>query len=156
MTLTEFLQEKAKDETARERWRLREEWVGSVNRLIGQFQVWLREADTPGVLTTWMEEIEIVEERIGAYRVPMLHIRLNGTEVKVIPVASSAVGTIREGEGAGEKRRGRVDAITPGMRFIMYRTVRNDEEIWYAVDEHHHSTLLDKSRFQAIMLELLS
>jgi hypothetical protein len=155
MTLTEFLQEKAKDESQRDRWRLREEWVGAVNRLIGQFQAWLREADRLGVLTMWTEEIEILEERLGAYRVPRLHVRLNATEVKVIPVARFNAGIIYEGEGKGERKDGRIDLLGIGMRYILYR-VLGSEERWYALDEKYASRLLDRERFEAIMKEMLS
>ena len=156
MTLTEFLEEKAKDEVARERWRLREEWVGSVNRLIGQFQTWLREADTPGVLVMWTEEIEILEERLGAYRVPLLHVRLNATEVKAIPVARMNAGFLLfEGEGLGERKDGRIDLLGVGMRYFLYR-VLGGEERWYAIDEKSASKRLDRERFEAIMKAMLS
>ena len=155
MTLTEFLQEKAKDETARERSRLREEWVGTVNRLIAQFQAWLREADRLGVLVMWTEEIEILEERLGAYRVPRLHIRLNGTDVKVVPVARSIGGRITKGEGKGERMEGRIDILGVGMRYILYRVLENEEQ-WYALDEKFESKLFDRDRFEAIMKEMLS
>ena len=155
MTLTEFLQEKAKDETSRERWRLREEWVGTVNRLIGQFQAWLREADTLGVLVMWTEEIEILEERLGAYRVPRLHIRLNGTDVEVVPVARSIGGRLTKGEGVGERMEGRIDIRGVGMRSILYRVLGNEER-WYALDEKFESKLFDRNRFEAIMKAMLS
>ena len=156
MTLSEFLQEKAKDESQRERFRLRDEWVDASNRLIGQFRLWLQNADTLGVLEVWEQDVEHLEERAGAYRVPDLYIRLGGTDVKVRPVSSSAVGTIREGDGVGNRLRGRVDITDGGRRYILYRTVQEGEERWYALDEKYHSTLLDEARFEAIMQELLS
>ncbi len=156
MTLSEFLQEKAKDESQRERFRLRDEWVEACKRMIGQFRLWLQNADSLGVLEIWTEDFDHLEERVGAYRVPDLVIRLGGTDLRVRPVSSSAVGKILEGDGAGNRLRGRIDIIGVGRKYILYRTVQEGEERWYALDMNYHSTLLDQTRFEAIVQELLS
>ena len=58
--------------------------------------------------------------------------------------------------GAGIPADGRVD-ITDGIRkYMLYRTLKDGQETWYAVDERFQAAPLDRSRFEAILQDLLS
>lgn len=50
MSLREFLKAKADEYGVRDRHRLRDEWLASLNQLLDQLQEWLREADPEGLL----------------------------------------------------------------------------------------------------------
>jgi hypothetical protein len=155
-TLREFLQDKAREQDQQERHRRREEWVAAVGRLLGQFRTWLQEADSDGLLELIPVDFDKLEEGLGAYRIQGLTIRLGGSEIRVVPVGRTVVGYFGRPAGGSVRAEVRVDITDGGRKYVLYRSLQDGEEHWYALNEQHESRLLDRERFEAIMQELLS
>lgn len=157
MTFREFLEKQAEQRHHKERRQRREEWIAAVCRLIDQLCAWLAESDPDKVLAVVPMEIEAIEPGVGTYRVPSLKISLADAAVQVVPVGRNVVGIVfPQGDGVGIHAEGRVD-ITDGLRrYILYRTLKDGQEQWYALDEHLHAVPLDRGRLEGILQDLLS
>jgi hypothetical protein len=128
-TLTEFLNEQAKnyDEESRERRRRREEWVKAVDSLLSDLEKWLKKADRHGILEINRQTYEKNEEKLGPYEVEGLVIRLAAREVKVLPVAGSVV---RPSHVLPDAPHGRIDLTNGSERYTLYRLV-DPHERWF-------------------------
>jgi hypothetical protein len=157
MTFEEFLETKAKQEQHKERRQRRGEWIAAVERLMAQLRGWLAESDPGKVLDVVPMEIEKVEPELGLYKVPSLKISLGDSAVLVVPVGRNVVGKVGPEGEVGMRAEGRVD-ITDTIRrnFILYRTLKEGKENWYALDEHFQAASLDRGQFERILQELLS
>jgi hypothetical protein len=156
MTFQEFLEKQA-SEQRHNGWReRREEWITAVRGLLEQLQTWLAESDPGKVLDVVPIELRRIEPDLGLYLAPGLKISLNHAAVEVLPVGRNVVGMVGPHGDAGIRADGRVD-ITDGVRkYILYRTLNNGREKWYALDERFQARPLDRSRFETILQELLS
>jgi hypothetical protein len=66
------------------------------------------------------------------------------------------VGVVGPQGDVGIRAEGRVD-ITDGIRrHILYRTLKDAQEKWYALDERYQAAPLDRTRFEEILQDLLS
>jgi hypothetical protein len=156
MTFREFLHKKAEEQRQPERRQRRAEWVAAVERLNGQLRTWLAESDPERLLDVHPFEVEKYDPDLGAYTVESLRIGMGDEAVEVVPVGRNVVGTIRLPGDVSLRADGRVD-ITDGVRkHILYRSVRDGQEQWYAVDEEFKAAPLDRGRLEAILLDLLS
>jgi hypothetical protein len=156
MTFQEFLEKQAEQSHSKERRERREEWINSVGRLIGQLRAWLAESDPAGILDVVPIEIEKTEPGLGIYTIPGLKISLGAASVQVAPVGRNAVGSVSLQGDVGIRAEGRVD-ITDGIRrFTLYRTLKDGQEKWHALDERFRAEPLDKSRLERILQDLLS
>jgi hypothetical protein len=152
-TFQEFLEKLARQQHHQERHARREEWIAAVGRLLDRLRQWLTESDPNRVLEILPMEILAVEPGLGSYTVPSLKIGLGDVSVRVVPVGRDAVGVI---ERDGGIREGRVD-ITDGVRrYILYRTLQDQQESWYVLDERFQAAPLDRSRLEEILQDLLS
>jgi hypothetical protein len=157
MTFQEFLDKQAGlQQHYKERRARRDEWITAVRRLIDQLRAWLAESDPRGVLDVVQVEIERAEPDLGAYTIPGLRISVGDSAVQVIPVGRNVVGTVFPPGDAGIRAEGRVD-ITDGVRrHILYRTLNNGQDRWYALDEHLQAVPLDRGKLEEILQDLLS
>jgi hypothetical protein len=156
MTFREFLEKQSNQQRQKERRARREEWVAAVGRLITQLRAWLAESDPGNVLDVVPMEVERAEPDLGAYRIPALKIGLDDTAVQVMPVGRNVVGIVGPHGDIGVRAEGRVD-ITDGIRrYILYRTLKEGRDNWYALDERFQAEPLDRSRLEAILQDLLS
>lgn len=154
-TLREFLEEKARQPEQEQRRLRREEWVSAVERLVGQFQDWLKESDPKGVLEIVPLTLEKIEQGLGGYQVPGLTIQLEESVVKILPVARNVLGFLGAETEKPLKAAGRIDVTDGGRKFTLYRTLQDGEQ-WLVVDEKYKVTPLDRQRFEAMIQELLS
>lgn len=156
MTFQEFLERHAQQRQHKEQRARREEWIAAVGRLLGQLRTWLAEADPAGVLEVLPMEVEKAEPGLGIYRIPSLKISLGGAAVEVVPVGRNVIGTVGPQGDVGIRAEGRVD-ITDGIRrYILYRTLNDGQERWYALDERFQATPLDRGRLEGMLQDLLS
>jgi hypothetical protein len=156
MTFREFLDKQAQRSDHVERRQRRDEWVAVVGRFLNQLRAWLVESDPKGVLDVVPMEIERFEPNLGSYRIAALKINLGASAVEVTPVGRNTVGIMEPPGDAVLRAEGRVD-ITDGIRrYICYRTLKEGQEKWYAVDERFQAWPLDKERVEAILQDLLS
>jgi hypothetical protein len=155
-TFQEFLDKQAKQQH-HSGWReQRDEWIAAVSRLMEKLGAWLAESDPKKVLDVVPIEHRSIEPNLGIYIAPGLRISLNQTVVDVAPIGRNVISTIAPHGNAGVRSEGRVD-ITDGVRkYMLYRTLKDGQEIWYAVDERFQAAPLDRSRFEAILQDLLS
>lgn len=152
MTFQEFLKKKGPQAHARERRERRDEWIQAVRQLCDQMIMWLEESDPGRILDVIPIEVQVVEPSLGVYRTAGLKISLGDSSVQIAPVGRNAIGLV----GQDKRSEGRVD-ITEGIRrFILYRTIQDAQSGWYALDERFQETPLDKSRFEAILQDLLA
>src|SRR5262249_7175153 len=155
-TFQEFLEKLARQQHHKERQERREEWIAAIGRLLGTLRAWLAESDPNGLLDVVPLEIERAEPALGVYRVPSLKIGLGDVSVQVVPIGRDAVGFVGPRGNGGIRTEGRVD-ITDGVRkYILYRTLQNQQEQWSVVDERFQVTPLDRSRLEEILQDLLS
>lgn len=156
MTFQQFLERHAQQQQHQERRERRNEWIAAVERLLNQLRTWLAESDPAKVLDVVPVEVERAEPDLGAYRISSLKISLGDGAVQVIPIGRNVVGVVGPRGAGGIRAEGRVD-ITDGIRkYILYRTLDDGQEKWYALDEDFQAALFDRGRLEAILLDLLS
>ncbi|MBV9122251.1 MAG: hypothetical protein JO112_02685 [Planctomycetes bacterium] len=156
MTFQEFLEKQAYQSHHKERRERREEWIAAVSRLMEQLRTWLAEADPAGVLEIVPMELEKAEPGLGSYRIPGLKINLGEAGVQVVPVGRNVVGIVGPQGEVGVRAEGRVD-ITDGIRrYLLYRTFKDGQEQWFALDEHFQAAPLDRGCVERILQDLLS
>lgn len=156
MTFREFLEKKAAEEHHLQRTQQREEWVAAVKRLLEQIRIWVAEADPQGILSVIPFEIERAEPDLGVYRVPALRIGLGDAAVEIRPLARKTHGFIEARGEASVPAEGRVDIVTGGRQYILYRSLLGGRETWYALDDKFRPCPLDRAELEAILQDLLS
>jgi hypothetical protein len=155
-TFRDFLQKRAEEEKHPQRKQMREEWVTALRRLLERIRSWLTESDPDRVLDVYGLELERAETGLGVYLAPGLKIGIGDASVIVEPIGRLAVGLVHphgEGESPAE---GRVDIKAGVRRYIIYRTLKDGQEKWYALDEHFDARPLDRERLEEILVDLLS
>jgi hypothetical protein len=156
MPFREFLEKRAQHPHQRERRERREEWITAVHRLVEQLRAWLAESDPGAVLDVVPIEIEKAEPGLGVYRIPGLKVRLGEAAVEVVPVGRNVVGGVGPQGAVGVQAEGRVDVTDGIRRYILYRTLQDGQEKWYALDERFQAAPLDRVRLEGILQDLLS
>lgn len=161
----EFLQQKIEGSDWKDRRRRRDEWLRALNRLLDQIQEFLREADPEGLLETIPYEVERVEERLGVYDAPALKIRIGTESAKVLPEGRYATGPLllkhlllipENARRWGDLSGGRVDITNGERRYMLLRSIVDDQDRWYAVTyQKIIPTPFDSNGLQAILLDLL-
>ena len=157
MTFREFLDKQAQQKQQHEeRRQRREQWIAALDRLIKQLSAWLAEADPGRVLDVVRTDVERAEPGLGTYQAPSLTISLGEAAVLVVPVGRDVVGIVGSQGDIGIRAEGRVD-ITDGIRkYILYRTLKDGQEKWYALDEHFKAEPLNREQLEKILQDLLS
>jgi hypothetical protein len=152
-SLRDFLKEKAREQSQRERLVRRQEWVNAVSRLIDQCEAWLLEADPERVLQIVRLEFDKVEAGLGNYTVPGLKVSLDETKITIMPVGRNVAS---HRDIAKVRAAGRIDISDGARRYILYRNEQGDGDSWVVWDEQYRETQLDQARFEEIMKDLLS
>jgi len=137
-TLEEFLHERAEIERghADEKTALQREWVGAVQRLIGQITGWLRDADKEHLLEIEEKCHKLREVDVGVYTAPGLVIRLESQEARVIPVARMVVGPdLSNGLIRVIRAFGRVDMTDGEKKFLLFRTEVAPADEWVILED---------------------
>ncbi len=151
----EFLQKKAEEQHHPARREARDEWVAAVDRLLGQINAWLDEADPEGILDRFDLEFDRAEAPLGRYKVCGLKISIGDLSLEVVPIAGKVVGRSWL-KGEGVKLAGRIDMIRDFRKYVIMRIVKDGVETWEVQDENFGAAPLDKARFVAIIQDLLS
>jgi hypothetical protein len=154
----EFLKKKAEEQDQSDLRSRRDEWVEAVRRLVTTIVSWLDEDDPEHILGIERYSMPRSEQGLGRYEVPFVKIRLGESEVNITPVARNVIGTVGPRGEVATKAEGRVD-IQDGQRlrkYMLYRSIKDGVEAWYAIDEDFKAEMLDKDRLEAIVQDLLS
>lgn len=121
-SLVEFLKERRnlREESAKRRQDLLEEWKEALNGLFDKIEQWLEPAKKEG-LDLERHEVEISEERLGTYRAPALEIRFADIAVRFEPIARMVLGAY-----------GRVDVYSPlGAHKLVRLDMKGNK--WYLI-----------------------
>jgi hypothetical protein len=156
MTFQDFLKQKAADEKEHKRRKRRAEWRAAVERLLDQIRAWLAESDPERILDVTPDQAERWEPGLGYCSLPTLTIEVGSDTIRVEPMGRHALGIVELPSGAVLKAEGRVDITAGARKYILYRTIADDKETWYALDEKFAPTRLDRGRLEAIVQDLLS
>ncbi len=155
----EFLQDQAQKETIVEAKTKVEEWHSAVLKLIGQMEVWLRDADQDHILNIRETVHSIREEGLGTYQVPGLVIGLGERMVEVVPVARNVIGPIAStGTLHVLRTTGRVDMIGGGQRYLLFRfeNEQGREDRWMIAEEDDYVLKnFDRPAFEASLQSML-
>jgi hypothetical protein len=160
----EFLQQKIEGSDWKGRSRRRAEWLNALNRLLGQIQEFLREADPEGLLETIPYEVERVEQRLGVYDAPALKMRIGTDSVDVVPMGRHETGPLLlkhyrllpGNERWGDLSGGRVDITNGERRYLLLRSIVDDQEHWYATrSDKMELKAFDSNCLQDILRDLL-
>lgn len=156
-TLSEFLEEKAREHNVEERQKRVKEWLDALISLRSNLRQWLNQADKENrFLIITDTEFDKLESGLGAYTAPGLIILFGDSEVEIIPVARNVVGGANLREDVPARFEGRVDITNGTEKYICYRAIQDHSDQWYVMDENHQFTKLDQTRFEEIMQDLLS
>jgi hypothetical protein len=155
-TFQAFLEQLAQRHHEPERRQRREEWIAAVGRLMAQIRAWLSESDPNRLLDILSLTVEKWEPSLGRCELPSLRIGVGEKAVRVDPIGRDALGFLKLRQQAEMSVAGRVD-ITDGIRgYILYRALPEGKEIWYALDERFEAAILDRSRLEQILQDLLA
>lgn len=140
MSFREFLKAKAEEYGVRDRHRLRNEWLASLNRLLDQLQGWLREADPEGLLDIVRYRVSRTERGLGTYDAPAMKICLGAGDVDIAPVTAGDFWLAFEVvTGPSESyspplrapHTGRVDMTDGYRKYNLFRELSDDGESWF-------------------------
>jgi hypothetical protein len=132
------------------------EWKRARDRLIGQLERWLREADRKDALTIDRIPITIRERRLGTYDVEGLRVRLGVREFRVEPVVRYSVGSIVGDEMGTAIRDGKVIMSSGDKGYVLFRHQRENGDEWVIADDRtYQPQTLDQSTSEGAVLDLL-
>jgi hypothetical protein len=157
MTLHEFLKKNApRDEMLRR--RVREDWIGYVDRLLKKLRDWLAEAGAADLLDLQTLEFDKREQGLGAYRIKGLAINFGERTVKVVPVGRNVATHLGPfAEPSHENAEGRVDITNGAYKYYLYLKLNDArQEEWLVQKEGSDIRRLDREQFEAILQDLLS
>lgn len=158
-TLKEYLQSWAEEDerTRDERFRIAHEWIGAVERLVDQVRHWIEQSDDKKIVEFDYEATKIREERLIPYVARVLVIRLNATEIRLVPIFRYNVGPyLKDGEIRVNRSYGRMDLTGGGKKYLLYRHEIDPADVWYIVDEDRFvPRKLDRETFEQALLDLL-
>ena len=156
--LRSFLEEHAQrqNETKAQRRDDLEEWKRAVDSLIGQFEIWLHEADRKNALTIDRVPYTLRERRLGTYDVDGLRVRFGVREFRIEPVARYALGSVGGDELGTTIRDGWVNMSSGDKGYVLYRNKREDGDEWVIADDRtYEPQKLNESTFETAVLHLL-
>src|SRR5262249_40177070 len=130
--LSEFLEEKAREQQLEGRQQRYADWLGAVEGLLSEIRGWLKEADPRENFLEIVEyQVDLAEKGLGGYTVPALKVTFGDTAIEIVPVGRAVVGRVNP-NGAPELRpEGRVDIRTSSEKYILYRTIQDGKDRWY-------------------------
>jgi hypothetical protein len=155
MTFREFLRKKAEEQQQPQRRRRREEWIAAVGRLLDQIRAWLAESDPDKLLDLTPITVQSSEPGLGTYDIPGLLIGVGDAKAQVQPMGRNALGFVKALGGGELRAEGRVDLAAGGHRYILYRTLQDGRDVWYALDDKFQPAPFDRSRLETILQDLL-
>jgi hypothetical protein len=135
----------------------REEFVKSVQRLLGQIKEWLEQADVKRILMIDESPIRLSERGLGTYEVPALTIGLGTREVRVKPIARYVGAPLRATAMLQVPRAyGRVD-LTNGLdRYLTFRVEKEVGDRWMIVEQDGPLVEpFDRTSFETALQRLL-
>jgi hypothetical protein len=156
LTFKEWVGKKNEEARNNEQGQRRAEWLRAYNELKERIRQWLREDGEEGIRVDG-EWVRKREQSLGTYDVEGLRIEIGDESVKVEPIGRNVIGYVDLPGGGESKAVGRVDIKGGARKYVVYRTIQDGQDVWYAVDDERYKvTLLAKERLQEILMDLMS
>jgi hypothetical protein len=157
LSFQEWVEKKAEEAQSSERLQRRAEWLRAYEDFKEQIRRWLREDGLEERIEIHPEWVQRREGGLGTYNIEGLRIDIGDSSVKVVPISRNVIGYVNLPGGGEFRASGRVD-ITDGIhKYVLYRTIQDGQDVWYAVDEDRYAvTPFTRERLQKILMDLMS
>jgi hypothetical protein len=136
------------------------EWMGLLNNLFNQMDVWLKSSDPDGLIEATAETQILNDPALGEYKAPTRRITLGEKSVAVVPAARYVTFSVRPpGAEKSVRAHGMVEIRTLG--WASYYLFQLPDGKWYIrpaqnLRESDNSVEpLDADRFEAALASLL-
>jgi hypothetical protein len=130
----------------------RTEWQNALNSLFTTIEGWLRPAVEAGVLTTKRSATEVVEQDLGSYTAPVLHISDGSVTARLEPIGGRVAGVVASGNARLLGLRGRVDFICGPIKVPLVRT---SSDVWKVLPLRGEPRELTEEGFAELLGEVL-
>jgi hypothetical protein len=151
----EWVKQKTDDAASIERSKRVTDWVHACLHLRTQVEAWLTE-EGEGRIKFDLVVVDRTEHGLGSYSLHKLRINIGEDSVELIPLGRNVIGSYGLRGEPEHRGAGRVD-LTNGIRkYMLYRTIQSDKDVWYVVDERGEFSLLTKDRLLEIVRDLMS
>jgi hypothetical protein len=97
-----------------------------------------------------------LERGLVNYSLHKLQIRIGEEAVELIPMGRNVIGSYGLPGEPAHRGAGRVDLTNGTRKYMLYRTIQSEKDVWYVVDERGELSLLSKDRFLEIVMDLMS
>jgi hypothetical protein len=157
LSFKEWVAKKDEEAHSSERMQRQAEWLQAYGELTEKIRQWLREDGLNERISIQSEWIQRRELGLGTYNVEGLRIEIGDSSVKVEPISRHVVGYVNLPGGGEIRASGRVDIGNGVHEYVVYRTIQDGKDVWYAVDEDRYSvTPFTKERLHEILMDLMS
>ncbi len=156
LSFKEWVEQKYEEAHSSDKAQRRREWLQAYQALKDQILDWLREDGGDRILieSEWVRQNE---RALGAYNIEGFRVEIGDSSVHFVPVSRSVIARINPPGGGEYRGAGRVDVTDGARKYHLYRTIQDEVDVWYVVDEDRHAvTPLTKKRLQEILMDLMS
>lgn len=130
-------------------------WVDRVNELLSSMEQWLAPLIADGTIRVSHDRMQINEDMLGHYELPVLNLNFGESFLCIKPVGSVIIGAF-----------GRIDVEGPTGRAMLILTtdeeadtpsIKREEARWFIVNPEQQQRLftLDERVFKQLVLDLL-
>jgi hypothetical protein len=157
LTFRDWVEKKDEEAHSSERMQRQAEWLQAYGELKEQIRQWLREDGLKERIAIQSEWVQRRELGLGTYNVEGLRIEIGDSSVKIEPMGRSVIGSVNPPGGGEFRASGRVDIGNGVQKYVLYRTIQDGKDVWYAVDEDRYAvTPFTRERLQEILMDLMS
>ncbi|SRR5579883_203308 len=157
LSFKEWVDRKMEEARDSQRGRRRADWLRAYEGLKEKIRSWLREEDDPERIPIHSEWVQRNERGLGTYDIEGLRIEIGDSSVHVVPMGRNVVGSVTPPSGGEFRAAGRVDLKCGVRKYVLYRTIQDGQDVWYAVDDERYGvTPFTKERLQEILMDLMS
>ena len=157
LSFKEWVEKMNEEARNNEQGQRRAEWLRAYGQLKDQITRWLREDGLEQQIQIHPERVQRRELGLGTYDLEGLQIEIGDESVKVEPISRNVIGYVNPPGGGEIRASGRVDLKSSAQKYVLYRTIQDGKDVWYAVDEGRYAvTPFTKERLQEILMDLMS
>jgi hypothetical protein len=156
LSFKEWVEQKDEEARSSEKVRRRQEWLQAYQSLKNRIREWLGE-DGGDRIRFESEWIRQNERALGSYNIEGFRVEIGDSSVHFVPVSRNVIARINPPEGGEFRGAGRVDVTDGARKYHLYRTIQDQGDVWYVVDEdRRRATPLSKKRLQEILMDLMT
>ena len=156
LSFKEWVEQKDEEARSSEKAQRRDEWLRAYHALKSQIFEWLHE-DGGGRIRIESEWVRKNENALGAYDIEGFRVEIGDFSVHFVPVSRNVIARVNPPEGGEFRGAGCVDVTDGTRKYRLYRTIQDQGDVWYVVDEDRRpATQLSKKRLEEILMDLMS